>query len=68
MFSHYILLGLVRVETTKFTEQIDTVAYLTPEDKIVLMLLNKAKDSQVVKYDYIQETCSCRPGYWRYVR
>lgn len=48
LFSHYILPGSVRVETTKFTEQIDTVAYLTPEDKIVLMLLNKAKEPQAV--------------------
>lgn len=48
LFSHYILPGSVRVETTKFTEQIDTVAYQTPEDKIVLMLLNKAKEPQAV--------------------
>lgn len=42
MFSHFILPGSVRIASTKYTEQIDEVAYLTPENKIVVLLLNKS--------------------------
>lgn len=42
LFSHFILPGSVRIASTKYTEQIDEVAYLTPENKIVVLLLNKS--------------------------
>lgn len=48
MFSHFICSGSVRVQTTKFTEQIDTVAYRTPDGRIVLILLNKGKELEAV--------------------
>ena len=48
MFSHFICPGSVRVQTTKFTEQIDTVAYRTPDGRIVLILLNKGKELEAV--------------------
>ena len=41
MFSHFILPGSVRIASTKYTEQIDMVAYKTPEKTIVVLLLNK---------------------------
>ena len=47
-FSHFICPGSVRVQTTKFTEQIDTVAYRTPDGRIVLILLNKGKELEAV--------------------
>lgn len=40
-FAHNITPGSVRIGTTKYTEQIDVTAYRTPEDKIVVILLNK---------------------------
>lgn len=43
-FTHNITPGSVRIAVTKYTEQIDVVAYHTPENKIVVVLLNK-KDS-----------------------
>lgn len=48
MFSHFICPGSVRVQTTEFTEQIDTVAYRTPDGRIVLILLNKGKELEAV--------------------
>ena len=48
MFSHFICPGSVRVQTTKFTEQIDTLAYRTPDGRIVLILLNKGKELEAV--------------------
>lgn len=48
MFSHFICPRSVRVQTTKFTEQIDTVAYRTPDGRIVLILLNKGKELEAV--------------------
>lgn len=44
MFSHYIVPGSVRVASTKYTEQIDEVAYRTPEGYYVVILLNKSKE------------------------
>ena len=41
MFSHFILPGSVRIASTKYTEQTDTVAYKTPEETIVVLFLNK---------------------------
>lgn len=41
-FTHNIVPGSVRIASTKYTEQIDTVAYHTPENKIVVILLNKS--------------------------
>ncbi len=40
-FTHNITPGSVRIAVTKYTEQIDVVAYHTPENKIVVVLLNK---------------------------
>lgn len=40
-FAHHILPGSVRIASTKYTEQIDVVAYRTPEAKIAVILLNK---------------------------
>ena len=42
LFSHFILPGSVRIASTKYTEQIDEVAYLTSENKIVVLLFNKS--------------------------
>lgn len=42
MFSHFVSPGSVRIASTKYTDQIDTVAYRTPEGKMVVMLLNKS--------------------------
>lgn len=44
LFSHFIVPGSVRIASTKYTEQIDVVAYHTPEDKLVVMLLNKSNE------------------------
>ena len=41
-FSHNIVPGSVRIATTKYTEQIDFVAYRTPENQIVGIVLNKS--------------------------
>lgn len=43
-FAHCITPDSVRIGTTKYTEQIDVVAYHTPEDKIVVILLNKGDE------------------------
>lgn len=40
-FAHYIIPGSIRIALTKYTDQVDAVAYHTPEDKIVVVLLNK---------------------------
>ena len=47
-YEMFICPGSVRVQTTKFTEQIDTVAYRTPDGRIVLILLNKGKELEAV--------------------
>lgn len=44
LFSHFIVPGSVRIASTKYTEQIDAVAYQTPENKIIVLLLNKSTD------------------------
>lgn len=49
-FSHNILPGSVRIAVTKYTEQIDAVAYQTPEHKIVVILLNKGEDILPVNF------------------
>ncbi len=41
-FTHNIVPGSVRIAFTKYTEEIDATAYRTPEDKIVVILLNKS--------------------------
>lgn len=41
-FSHNIIPGSVRIATSKYTEQIDVVAYQTPKNNIILILLNKS--------------------------
>lgn len=41
-FAHNITPGSVRIAVTKYTEQIDAAAYLTPEGKIAVVLLNKS--------------------------
>lgn len=41
-FSHNIVPGSVRIASTKYTEQIDFVAYRTPENQIVGIMLNKS--------------------------
>lgn len=43
-FAHNITPGSVRIAVTKYTEQIDVVGYHTPENKIVVILLNKSND------------------------
>ena len=44
MFSHFISPGSVRIASTKYTEQIDTVAYQTSEGKLIVLLLNKGSE------------------------
>lgn len=44
LFSHFIVPGSVRIASTKYTEQIDAVAYQIPENKIIVLLLNKNSD------------------------
>lgn len=41
-FAHNIMPGSVRIAITNYTEQIDAVAYCTPEGKIIVILLNKS--------------------------
>lgn len=41
-FAHNIMPGSVRIAITNYTEQIDAVAYCTPEEKIIVILLNKS--------------------------
>lgn len=43
-FTHNITPGSVRIATTKYTEQIDIVAYHTPENRIVAIVLNKSDE------------------------
>lgn len=43
-FAHNIVPGSVRIAVTKYTEQIDVTAYRTPENKIVVILLNKSDE------------------------
>lgn len=40
--AHNIMPGSVRIAVTSYTEQIDAVAYCTPEEKIIVILLNKS--------------------------
>lgn len=49
-FTHNITPGSVRIGTTKYTEQIDVTAYRTPEDKIVVVLLNKEDELLPVNF------------------
>lgn len=49
-FTHNITPGSVRIGTTKYTEQIDVTAYRTPEDKIVVILLNKEDELLPVNF------------------
>ena len=44
LFSHFIQSGSVRIASTKYTEQIDTVAYRTPDKKIIITILNKSSE------------------------
>lgn len=44
LFSHFIQPGSVRIASTKYTEQIDTVAYRTPDKKIIIAILNKSSE------------------------
>lgn len=41
-FAHNITPGCVRIAVTKYTDQIDVVAYHKPDKKIVVILLNKS--------------------------
>ena len=43
-FAHNIIPGSVRIGATKYTDQIDVAAYHTPENKIVIILLNKSDE------------------------
>lgn len=49
-FAHNIVPGSVRIATTKYTEQIDVAAYHTPENKIVIILLNKSSEVLPVNF------------------
>lgn len=49
-FTHHIVPGSVRIASTKYTEQVDAVAYRTPEDKIVVILLNKSQQPLPVNF------------------
>lgn len=42
IFSHFVSPGSVRIASTKYTDHIDTVAYRTPEGKIIVVCLNKS--------------------------
>lgn len=43
-FAHNIIPGSVRIGATKYADQIDVAAYHTPENKIVVILLNKSDE------------------------
>lgn len=47
-FSHYIQPGAVRIASTKFSEQVDAVAWKGPDETIVLIILNKSGENQPV--------------------
>lgn len=49
-FSHNIVPGSVRIAATKYTEQIDVTAYLTPENKIAVILLNKSDNPLPINF------------------
>ena len=49
-FAHNIIPGSVRIAATKYTEQIDVAAYHTPENKIVIILLNKSSEVLPVNF------------------
>lgn len=49
-FSHNITPGSVRIAATKYTDQIDVAAYRTPENKIVVILLNKSDELLPVNF------------------
>lgn len=42
--AHYLVPGSVRLATTTYTDKIDAVSFRTPEEKIVLFVLNKSDD------------------------
>ena len=42
-FSHYIVPGSVRIATSRYTDFIETVAYETPDQEIVLVILNRSE-------------------------
>lgn len=44
LFSHFIKPGSLRIASTKYTEQIDTAAYRTPENRLVVLFLNKSSE------------------------
>ena len=49
-FAHNIAPSSVRIAATKYTELIDVVAYHTPENKIVVILLNKSNNVLPVNF------------------
>lgn len=44
-FSKYILPGAKRIATTKYCEQIHTIAFKNPDDRIVLIMMNVADNT-----------------------
>jgi len=44
-FSHYIKPDAIRIATTQFTEKLETVAFLNPNGSIVMVILNRQKDT-----------------------
>lgn len=43
-FSRYVKPGAVRIGTTRYTDQVETVAFLNPDGERVLILLNKTEN------------------------
>lgn len=43
-FSHYIVPSSVRIATSRYTDQLETVAYRTPDQKIVMVILNRSSE------------------------
>lgn len=49
-FSHYLKCGYTRIATTKYSDEIDAVAYKTPDNGITLIILNKGKELRPVNF------------------
>ena len=44
-FSKFIRPGSIRIACTNFTDQLETVAFKTPENKIVIIVMNRTKNA-----------------------
>ncbi len=62
-FSKYIRPGAKRIATTKYCEQIYTIAFKNPDDSIVLIMMNRADDAlpAVIRHNDVCTSVTLEP-------